>query len=133
MYRLYNNNNMILENEDLEVLRNYIKENNIEGELKITYVYEDEEEGEIEETYVETLKCVAISGNNDYIEFGLVGANDEMLDTYKVEIKGLEQLGMATLYNKVNQVKDDLKDLYYEHNGFIPRNIVIDLINEKMN
>lgn len=133
MYRLYNNNNMILENEDLEVLRNYIKENNIEGELKITYVYEDEEVGEIEENYIETLKCVAISGNNDYIEFGLIGINDEMLDTYKLDIKGLEQLGMATLYNKVNQVKSDLQDLYYEYNGFIPKNVAIDLINEKMN
>lgn len=134
MYNLYLNEDLYGTYNCLKDLRDEIKQQNLEGQLRITYVYEDEETDEqYEENYTETLTSINVSGNNDYVEIIFVGVEKEIINNYRIEIKDLEKLGMETLYVKFEEIKNELKDLYYEHNGFIPSDIVKDLVIEKFN
>lgn len=133
MYRLYVNEELYGTYDDFDELKNDVKANDIEGSLRAVYVGTDDEDNEYEETYYETLNSINVGGNNDYITFMLVNTNNKVVETYKVEMKNLEQLGMEVLYEKCNEIKEDLKDLYYSNNGFIPKKVAEDLIIEKMN
>lgn len=134
MYNLYLNEDLYGTYNCLKDLRDEIKQQNLEGQLRITYVYEDEETDEqYEENYTETLTSINVSGNNDYVELIFVGVEKEIINNYRIEIKDLEKLGMETLYVKLEEIKNELKDLYYEYNGFIPSDIVKDLVIEKFN
>jgi len=134
MYNLYLNEDLYGTYNCLKDLRDEIKQQNLEGQLRITYVYEDEETDEqYEENYTETLTSINVGGNNDYVELIFVGVEKEIINNYRIEIKDLEKLGMETLYVKFEEIKNELKDLYYEHNGFIPSDIVKDLVIEKFN
>lgn len=134
MYNLYLNEDLYGTYNCLKDLRDEIKQQNLEGQLRITYVYEDEETNEqYEDDYTETLTSINVGGNNDYVELIFVGMEKEIINNYRIEIKDLEKLGMETLYVKFEEIKDELKDLYYEHNDFIPSDIVKDLVIEKFN
>jgi len=134
MYNLYLNEDLYGTYNCLKDLRDEIKQQNLEGQLRITYVYEDEETDEqYEENYTEILTSINVGGNNDYVELIFVGVEKEIINNYRIEIKDLEKLGMETLYVKFEEIKNELKDLYYEHNGFIPSDIVKDLVIEKFN
>ena len=74
MYNLYLNEDLYGTYNCLKDLRDEIKQQSLEGQLRITYVYEDEETNEqYEDDYTETLTSINVGGNNDYVELIFVG------------------------------------------------------------
>lgn len=138
MYRLYYNQKVVKESQNVKELKEEIKAKNYEIELcKIMETYYDEEEEQEEEIlYVENLSQVIVLGDDikrgvddKHLKITLLN-KENVIDEYIVEYDTSNILDLVELNQIISNIVNKTKDEYYTNNGLLSLNKVQEIVNE---
>lgn len=149
MYRLYYENEFIESFEDLEGANNYINYAINEDEDLDTDLFEirEEETGEVyyyDEDYVDyndkededyepipTLKGVGVRDTDNGFKIVLMSIDNEVVGSYDItmNIKGYDE---GDLFNICYNISQRINSLYYQENGNLTQEQVLNVVREEM-
>lgn len=155
MYRLYYENELIESFEDLERANNYINNaveedteldidlfeirNEETGEISyydedyVDYVGYGEDNDEEEEDYepIPTLKGVGVRDTDNGFKIVLMSIDNEVVGSYDItmNIKGYDE---GDLFNICYNISQRINSLYYQENGNLTQEQVLNVVREEM-